>query len=68
MLRVPGQGPYRYRFASHGRNYHNWDWDTTDPDNIPQFDRMVPAGSNHFGELPGLSGRLAQTWNNWDAE
>ena len=63
-------GPYRYsKMSSHARNYHNWIWDTTDPDTTPDYDHMVLAGSVDFGSIPGPSdSALNQKWLNWDNE
>ena len=62
-------GPGRFSgVASHARDYHNWNWDTDDPNTPPPYDEMVPPGSVDFGVLPGYSGALAQDWLNWDPE
>ena len=54
----PGEGPWLYNaVASHARNYHNLNWDVTDPDNDPQFQKM---GQGH--------GTQAKKWLNWDQE
>jgi len=51
-----GWGPKRYsKVASHARNYHNWHWDVTDPDNIPDFESMSCG-----------KGTQAQWWLSWD--
>ena len=53
-----GEGPWLYNaVASHARNYHNLNWDVTDPDNDPQFQTM---GQGH--------GTQAKKWLNWDTE
>ena len=54
--------------CSHGRNYHNWNWDVSDPTIIPPFDQMVQLGSNDFGALPGAGSKLNSNWLNWDNE
>ena len=55
---MEGWGPRRYnKFASHGRNYHNWHWDVTDPDTPP-----------HFEEMSLGRGTEAQWWLDWDWE
>jgi serine/threonine-protein kinase ATR len=52
------QGPGRYSVsASHARNYHNMNWDVTDPDHVPDYDAMA-AGE----------GTEAQWWLDWDTE
>ena len=54
----PGEGPWLYNeVASHARNYHNLDWDVTDPDNDPQYQRMANG-----------IGTQAKHWLNWDQE
>jgi hypothetical protein len=58
MLARDGWGPHRYKkMASHARNYHNWNWDVTDPDNIPDFERMACG-----------RGTQGQWWLSWDWE
>ena len=52
------EGPWLYNtVASHARNYHNLNWDVTDPDNDPHFQGM---GQGH--------GTQAKKWLNWDNE
>ena len=52
------EGPFLYsRVASHARNYHNLDWDVTDPDFDPGYANMT-AGR----------GTQAKWWLNWDTE
>jgi hypothetical protein len=64
-----GKGADRYAaVASHGRDYHNWNWDVTDPDNYPRYDQMVAPGSLDYGVIPGHSSKLAFDWLNWDNE
>ncbi|GEM_PF-1173509 len=54
----PGEGPDLYNdFATSARNYHNWSWDVTDPDIVPDYANMA-AGN----------GTQAQPWLNWDIE
>ncbi|RMD72923.1 MAG: hypothetical protein D6818_05595, partial [Bacteroidetes bacterium] len=54
----PGEGPDLYNdFATHARNYHNWSWDVTDPDIVPDYANMA-AGN----------GTQAMWWLNWDTE
>ena len=54
-LLASGQGPFQYnRICTHARNYHNLNWDVTDPDDIPDFN--------------GMPGSLAQWWLDWDRE
>ena len=54
-LLASGQGPFQYnRIGTHARNYHNLNWDVTDPDDIPDFN--------------GMPGSLAQWWLDWDRE
>ncbi len=49
------EGINKYKeFCTHGRNYHDLDWDISDPDITPNFD--------------GMPGSLAQTWLDWDRE
>ena len=51
----PGQGPFQYnQICTHVRNYHNLNWDVSDPDVVPDFD--------------GMPGSLAQWWLDWDRE
>ena len=39
---APGQGAAVYApVASYARNYHNLNWDVTDPDYDPGYDRMA---------------------------
>lgn len=53
-----GKGPQLFvRVADCARNYHNLDWDVTDPDHTPQFDLMALG-----------KGTEAQPWLNWDTE
>ena len=53
-----GEGPYLYdKIASHARNYHNLNWDVTDPDNDP-----------HFSNMAAGKGTQAKSWLNWDKE
>lgn len=54
----PGKGPQLFaKVASCARNYHNLDWDVTDPDHPPQFNLMSLG-----------KGTEAQPWLNWDTE
>ncbi|XP_052800288.1 uncharacterized protein LOC128231466 isoform X2 [Mya arenaria] len=54
----PGEGPFLYNaIASHARNYHNLNWDVTDPDLDPEYMEMA-AGR----------GTQAMGWLNWDRE
>ena len=58
MLAREGWGPKRIsNLASHARNYHNWNWDVTDPDNIPNFEGMTCG-----------NGTDSQWWLDWDWE
>ena len=53
-----GEGPTLYNaVASHARNYHNLDWDITDPSKDPQYSIMARGG-----------GTQAKSWLNWDTE
>ncbi|XP_005093934.1 uncharacterized protein LOC101858845 [Aplysia californica] len=53
-----GQGPQLYSpVASHGRNYHNMDWDVTDPDVSADYSKMAAGG-----------GTQAKSWLDWDKE
>jgi len=45
------------RVATHARNYHEMDWDITDPDHIPNYTAMARG-----------QGTEAQPWLNWDTE
>lgn len=45
------------RIATHARNYHEMDWDVTDPDHIPDYEAMARG-----------QGTEAQPWLNWDTE
>ena len=51
----PGSTP----IFTHGRNYHNWHWDESDPDRPPRFGEMATAGHD---------GKLRHAWLNWDRE
>lgn len=51
------QGPQKFSaVASHARSYHNWHWDVTDPDNIPDYSKMAEKGTQ------------ALEWLDWDRE
>ena len=51
----PCVGPSLYTpCSSHGRNYHNWNWDVTDPDDTPDYEAMAEG-----------EGTEAQWWLNW---
>eukprot|EP01105_Mastigella_eilhardi_P008913 TRINITY_DN2136_c0_g1_i8.p1 TRINITY_DN2136_c0_g1~~TRINITY_DN2136_c0_g1_i8.p1 ORF type:complete len:594 (+),score=103.68 TRINITY_DN2136_c0_g1_i8:78-1784(+) len=51
-------GPSLYTACStHGRNYHNMNWDVKDPDNTPNYEAMADG-----------KGTEAQGWLNWDTE
>lgn len=53
-----GQGPVLYSsVASHARNYHNWRWDVSDPDNVCNYTAMALG-----------KGTQGQWWLNWDRE
>lgn len=53
-----GASPTLYSLvASHARNYHNWDWDVTDPDIAPDYTIMANGG-----------GTEANWWLNWNSE
>ena len=54
--------------SSHARNYHNWKWDSADPNIAPSYDEMVARGSTNFGVIPGHSSASAKDWLNWDNE
>ena len=51
-------GPHRFsKFATHGRNYHNWNWDAPSPTDRQDFSIMgCGAGTRSFW------------WNDWHAE
>lgn len=52
-----GQGPQKFNaVATHARSYHNWHWDVTDPDNIPDYSKMAQSGTQ------------ALNWLDWDRE
>lgn len=54
----PGEGPQLYNVvASHARNYHNLEWDVTDPSKDPQYEKMA---NGH--------GTQSKSWVNWDRE
>ena len=54
----PDKGPWLYStIASHARNYHNLNWDVTDPDNDPNYQKMSDG-----------HGTQAKWWLNWDTE
>ncbi|HXH18187.1 MAG TPA: discoidin domain-containing protein [Chitinophagales bacterium] len=54
---MEGQGPGKFsKVATHARSYHNWHWDVTDPDNIPDYSQMTDSGTQ------------ALNWLNWDRE
>lgn len=54
---APGTGPALYaEVATHARNYHNLNWDVTDPDHVPDYDHMSTEGTE------------AQGWLDWDRE
>lgn len=54
----PGEGPTLYNaVASHARNYHNLEWDVTDPSKDPQYEQMA---NGH--------GTQSKSWLNWDKE
>ncbi|MGB1207002.1 MAG: hypothetical protein ACPG5B_15255 [Chitinophagales bacterium] len=53
-----GKGATHFnRLASHARNYHNMDWDITDPDHTPNYENMANG-----------NGTEGQPWLNWDIE
>ncbi len=52
-----GEGPDRFAFFGHARNYHNLGWDVRDPDTVPDYDAMA-AGA----------GTDAMWWLDWDRE
>ena len=53
-----GKGATHFnRLASHARNYHNMDWDITDPDHTPDYENMANG-----------NGTEGQPWLNWDIE
>lgn len=55
---LPGEGPEKYTpVATYGRNYHNMNWDVTDPDHVPDYQKMAQGG-----------GTEAKWWLNWDRE
>eukprot|EP01124_Arcella_intermedia_P025739 TRINITY_DN4671_c0_g1_i1.p1 TRINITY_DN4671_c0_g1~~TRINITY_DN4671_c0_g1_i1.p1 ORF type:complete len:1802 (+),score=396.26 TRINITY_DN4671_c0_g1_i1:379-5406(+) len=56
----PGIGIYK-KVLGHARNYHNWNWDSKDPDLVPQYTKMATPQK-------GLDGLLAQNWLNWHWE
>ena len=52
------KGPWLFqRNSTQARNYHNWNWDVTDPDNTPNYATMAAGG-----------GTQAQWWLNWNTE
>ncbi len=52
-----GQGPQKFSaIATHARSYHNWHWDVTDPDNVPDYAHMADRGTQ------------ALNWLDWDRE
>lgn len=52
-----GQGPTHFnRFNTHARNYHEINWDITDPDITPDFSNMAENGTQ------------ALWWLDWDRE
>lgn len=54
-LLSPGEGAFKYnQICSHARNYHNMNWDVSDPDITPDYSAMP--------------GSLSQWWLDWDRE
>ncbi|XP_013381729.1 uncharacterized protein LOC106152620 [Lingula anatina] len=52
------KGPNLYaEVSSHARNYHNLNWDVTDPDHVPDYGKMANG-----------KGTEAHWWLNWDKE